>query len=279
MRTLQAALIASAGLALGSPVCAQQVHTVHAVIVGDTRSSLGKGAERSIQQMKDLLALIESTGKDIKDIKTGENKKDIQLHTVVVQGEGFSCTGINRAVANLPVSEGDTVLFYYAGHGRRSSQTGSKFPEFDCERVQNDQRSELALVIDTLVNKKPRLVIGIADACNRPSPVERKALTLPAIPGAGLRRLFLEGYRGKLMLSGVEPGGDAYYSTREDGAVGGFFTDQFLGAVGTVVSEHGASAQWKDVISKAIDKISGGAFGVFQHPQSDDSALVEERGS
>jgi hypothetical protein len=240
-RYLLCALGLSFFIALKTVECAYAAPApsrVIAILVGNTKNAeLGKSALTNINNMRMLLNY---------DIH-GAGKIDIDEFNVM--GAGFSCAAIERILAGKPdvsgkkldVSPSDTVIFYYAGHGYRvePAQASDKFPLLECSSIrtlsapelQPDKDLRFSWIMDKLFAMKPRLVIGIADACNVEVYAKGGAISrgVDYLPGEGARRLFLE-YKGMLSFSGSVPRGESYYYPPEQ-PDGGLFTNQLLNSI------------------------------------------------
>jgi hypothetical protein len=187
---------------------------VHFVIVADTADK-----DTGADSRGDLATVLEFSAR--------VTEAGIPVEVREVTGENFSCSSILSAVSELRVRDGDTVIFYYSGHGMRTPTSGTKFPEFACNRDGEASKASLSSVVDLVGTKKPRLIIAIADTCNeekRQSPT-RASFHEEGTPQnltRAMKHLFLE-YSGIAVLSAAIPGQLAW----GDGA-GSYFTRQFF---------------------------------------------------
>lgn len=249
---------------LSPPAMAQKVH---AVLVGDTNDfKIGDGVAGNLNLVRGLL-------------NAAKNGGQIDMEILVVSGDAFTCSNINKAVADLNVGPTDTVFFYYAAHGYRTAQTPTKFPDFDCKRPGDAAGASagMSAVVQTISDvKKPQFLIAIADTCNEllPSAPFAEGKSIAGVEPAAWRRLFLR-YKGKLLLSGVTPGPKQYswYWTGGPDA-SGVFTRQFLDAVrGTMqkVAEEGNPelARWSTIYRASIRNIIVDKTGKLQQPQGE----------
>jgi hypothetical protein len=162
-------------------------------------------------------------------------------------------------VQALNVDSNDTVLFYYAGHGFRRDTAQIIFPEFDCRRTIDATRAKLSDISDYIrTQKRPRLVLIVADTCNVVIP-EDSLVSAPAQPPqnlrkAALRRLFL-GYKGGISASGSTPGNPSWYMN--DGALaGGFFTNRLLRVIDQKINAQGINVKWQDIMADVTQPIA-----------------------
>lgn len=247
------AIIAGATLALGTP----------------ENPGIGRGVKHNVKRFEDMLEELRTTG-------------GIPVLKYVAVGRNFGCAQINKILAKLQLKSNDTVVFYYAGHGLRSEAPataggpGTKFPALWCTYPNgpNSQDLHFAAVVNKLYTMGPRLVIGIADACNRESlegPTARGGFFRYA--RASLRQLWL-GYKGVLMFSAAIPGEDAYYAAPRDqeAAAYGFFSQQLFDAIEqeVVAAEMPASPpEWETIAAAATKEIPVPQVNDVQHPQFD----------
>ncbi len=148
------------------------------------------------------------------------------------------------------------MFFYYAGHGFRRDGSQSQFPEFFCGGP-HDPTETLSQVVDTIKAKPARLIIAIADACNRitePPPAAAAAPSFANVDRKGaLLRLFKE-YRGTLVMSGAIPGEFSWYMTA-GASLGGFFTNQLLESINQNIVRSGARVGWEAIAADAVKPI------------------------
>ncbi len=219
--------------------------TLHAIIIGDTTDgTIGDGIKGNLAKIESLLKVMESSA-------------GITVKRYQVVDTNFNCKSIRQAVQNLAPGADDAVLFYYAGHGFRRDSTQTTFPEFDCRRSADPDQAQLSWVTSTLLDKKPRLIVALADTCNvpvAPTPTPATAsLNSPDNRTAGLRRLFLT-YRGMLTMSGAVPGTYSYYYNSGP-SLGGFFTNQLLTVLDQQANTKGDLVHWEEIAAAATQKI------------------------
>jgi hypothetical protein len=246
MRSYFLILFAAVCFCLGEPD-RSVAQTVHAVLVADTLDrKLGAGVAENRANIKSFLKNVQTL--------TGLN-----VASTEVAGADFNCKSIVSAIDNLNVSADDVVFFYYAGHGFRRDSSQTKFPEFYCRRTADpDEPDEtLSQAVESISAKRPRLIIAIADACNKETqPPPTVAAELPDLnvdrKGA-LLRLFKD-YRGTLVMTGAIPGEYSWYMTA-GASLGGFFTNQLLGAINQNINSSGAGVRWEAIATDATQPI------------------------
>src|SRR5580658_4738930 len=94
--------------------------TLHALLVADSNdATIGAGAQENNKNLQKWFLQAAS-----------------QLHMtpqiVVIEGAQFSCEIIDSSVGKLKAAADDVVVFYYSGHGFRTSIEQSRFPDFYC---------------------------------------------------------------------------------------------------------------------------------------------------
>ena len=130
-------------------------------------------------------------------------------------------------VSSIEVNPMDTVFLFYFGHGTRVDEN-SHFPI-----LKTKQDVKYTTLLNILLEKNPRLLIAIADACNTPTDFSESSLPVvtqianpdfskvgtPEMANAYLR-LFVEA-TGTLIVSSASPNQAAYY----DPELGGLYTN------------------------------------------------------
>ena len=218
---------------------------IHAILIGDTSdATIGAGVVSNLASIRGLLGAVQS-------------EAQVPVSFIEVKDGSFNCRAIWSAINALTIDRDDTVLFFYSGHGFKSSSSATKFPEFDCRRAADDARAELAGIVTAIREKGPRLVVGISDTCNKETmvtPGPTIASAAPAVDrGPGFRRLFLD-YSGTLMMTAAEPNQFAWY-VNGGPLSGGFFTNQLLKVIDSRVKRDGAKVRWEDISSDATRKL------------------------
>jgi GH25 family lysozyme M1 (1,4-beta-N-acetylmuramidase) len=179
----------------------------------------------------------------------------LNVASIEVAGASFNCKSIIDAIGSLTVSADDVVFFYYAGHGFRRDSSQTQFPEFYCS-APGEASETLSQAVDSIKAKQPRLIIAIADTCNRitePPPAAAQAPALAVDRRGALLHLFKD-YRGTLIMSGAIPGEYSWYMTAGS-SLGGFFTNQFLTAINQNINSSGPNVRWEAIATDATKPI------------------------
>jgi hypothetical protein len=261
-------VVALAAMLFSSATYAQQLH---AVLVGDTTDvRIGAGVEVNLDHLRSFF----------QDLRTaaGINVTIDEVKGDAKQPGGFNCTSILAVVSKLKASPNDVILFYYAGHGFRArphdgpaAAETSQFPEFACRFNQNDPPIGMEGVVRRFQQRqRPRLLIAIADACNRRyAPTVVPKAVLPPLGGPdlklALRRLFFQ-YKGTLLMSGSIPGEDSWY----DDNLGGYFSNQLMTALYRKINQLGSRVSWEEITAEAsVEMPIPYDPPTVQHPQID----------
>ncbi len=180
-------------------------------------------------------------------------------------GEGEDCSKdkLMGTLSSLACKKDDVILFYYSGHGTRSSQDKSEFPQMCLKYEGYEEENFVAVhtVVEELSKKDARFTLVVTDCCNNTAPgVSVKSLVskdggpisdedMNAI-ARNYRKLFLEN-PGMVVVTSSKKG-----QTSAGGeGMGGLFSIQFFenslyAAVTGVIP-----ATWNDVLKDTYDGV------------------------
>lgn len=252
-----------AGLLLALLLCIDGIasaQTIHLLTIADTNDlNIGTGTSGNTRRVADFINGAAA------EMKVTVSRQDIS-------GNGFSCRKITEAVSLMKAAPGDVVIFYYSGHGFRTDDNATKFPDLYCgEEAFSGGAPRLVNIAANLAKKGARLTIAIADSCNvlatQPLP-PRPAAAIASVPVSRekqYRKLFF-GHKGTLTMSGSIEGQFSWYMPEH-----GLFTDQLLKALDTA-TQPSRQGLWSEVLPLALAEIKvpyGKGTTIPQNPESD----------
>lgn len=241
-----------------------QEETVRVFLFGATQDDvIGKGVEKSLSLIKELLDELERTG-------------EIQLKRPLPYiGEQLTLESIEEVVSYLEKLEtelvDDTVILYFIGHG--FDNIGCDTPNLlfypTTRGITSDIWHQHSINLQQLHNRikylqnRPRLICTIGEAChtsittirnNRKYNIKKDkreydimgVSTIPLINPNHCKSLFTQSQGDILLYSSLE--GYPSYISDEDG---GIFTRAFIRAIRQVLS-HIDAIKWKDIYNMTI---------------------------
>jgi len=233
--------------------------TIHLITIADTNDlNIGSGT------LGNTLRVAEFVNRAAAEMKVTVSRQD-------VSGKSFSCNRIAEAVGLLKAGPEDVVIFYYSGHGFRTDDNVTSFPDLYCgEEAFTGSAPRLLNIAAALAKKGARLTITVADSCN-----VLATQPLPQLPGAATasipvsrekqyRKLFF-GHRGTLTMSGAVKGQFSWYTPQH-----GLFTNQLFNAL-DAATHPSKQGLWKDVTDLAgvVINVPYGAGTLPQNPAID----------
>lgn len=235
----------SAELSINSTTTA----TLHAFLVVDTNAD---DSSRAFQA--DLNAMNTLT-------ETIASHTGMMVNKLVFSGNNATFTQVLTGIHELVPGTNDAVVFYYSGHGGRTSSTPTPWPNLYFMKSAGENGLNLSDVFQRLTAKGPRLLLVMGDTCNSVIDIpSRTSFAHERSNGTattnGYRKLFAES-RAAILASGSQPGEFSYATTH-----GGLFTQQFIAGLNQLADDNPG---WSDVMNRATRPIS--VSGVQQHPQ------------
>ncbi len=174
-------------------------------------------------------------------------------------GKGNDCSNENlmNTLNSLRCNKDDIILFFYSGHGARSSQDKSEFPQMCLKYSGYEQDKFVAVhtVIEKLKAKGARFTLVMADCCNAVGPgVVAKSLmsrnggmiVYDKDMARCYRKLFLDN-KGLVAATGCKKG----QCSLGNDAIGGFFSDAFFGTALYKACRGEIPATWEKVLGTA----------------------------
>lgn len=194
--------------------------------------------------------------------------------------EQFNCNPqkLRECITNFKCGTDDIVLFFYFGHGGRSPQDRSEFPQM-CLGTDFSKQSQwipLEDVKNAIMKQNPRFLLVFGDLCNSSDPGispkygvlnSASASEINSTQKEAMKRLFLN-CRGSVIASGSTKGEYSwYYNIYPDG--GGFFTTAFQVELENYTSRN-ASVDWETLLGK----IKNGVVNLTQKIKNNDPDMT-----
>lgn len=204
---------------------------LHVIIVADTHSHTGDAAILELKHVtQEFVRVSEFTKMDLRQqVFQGVDNRDV----------------VWQAVKDLHVSSDDCVVFYYIGHGYRTSRKTTPWPYlyFSRESVNLDMQS----VLDEVIAKKPRFGLLLADCCNNVMDGVVRIALHPLFhhrrdPSMGYRKLFLQS-TGFVVIAASVAGGYAYCDD-----YGHCYSQAFWKALHTEIRQD--DPQWRHILDQ-----------------------------
>lgn len=217
--------------------------TLHAIVFADTQDrNIGIFDKQDFVNMTlELNTIASATGLQLKQYYY----KDAQCNN----------GNLVSLLSDIRTSSDDVVFFYYTGHGTRSTNDSSEFPQL-CLGSHNEQDFyPLEKVLRKLSALPARLKIVIGDCCNSIAPgvtskdyATKGPTVLTKDPVNAYCNLFL-GSEGTIIASGSRKGENSSTVSYADGnPAGGIFTVTLLEVMQTV-SQKGLDADWNNIFA------------------------------
>ena len=219
--------------------------TLHALIFtgnNDISEILREGINKSKEDMRT-------------ELKTIASSLHINYEEVIGSDALFNAQYLMDEISRLNPGSDDIVFFYYVGHGINKPEIDPIWPQLAFATSYNDISSKLISFSDItaqLEQKRPRLLIAMAEACNSTS--GRTEYYQDEILGLGslsfnqrdlerLKDLYLRS-EGTVVSSSSEPGQKSYVS-----AEGGYFSNSFI-EVEKELTSISSEADWQTLFEK-----------------------------
>jgi hypothetical protein len=191
---------------------------VHLIIAGDTQSNLRQQVQKDVSFMQNRgRALANELGKTYRPsffIEDHLTRSNLLSH---LDSKSFDAS--------------DIVIFYFTGHGFRTKDKQSKWPNLYFTK--NDTFMALDEIVERLARKNPQFALVIADCCNNYTYQPMPSVQYFSFESSShhtfhpkVAELF-KSSRGLLVISGAEPGGFSWSNDE-----GGILTAAFFEALG-----------------------------------------------
>lgn len=169
--------------------------------------------------------------------------------------KGDQCTNANlvQLLDKLRTDKDDVILFYYTGHGTRSREDVSEFPQMCLGSRYDDDFYPLENVQKRLEQQPARLKIVIGDCCNSITPgvsakqFESRSVTVLSREPVNVYNSLFVGNKGYLITSGSQKGETALGT-----AEGGVYTNCILNILKDIAA-RGMISTWENIMEQAQD--------------------------
>jgi len=219
--------------------------TLHAIVVADTLNQVNPGQEPSNiyadKDVKNLTAMFKVVAQ-----ATGLKLNLIVLDGQVIVPQGEGRKRVLATIEGLRPNSDDVVVFHYSGHGVMDHKRG-QWPEMELQGLETPSEGllQLSKVKYVLEQQNPRLLLVMADTCNKSDMTKRgRGEIIKLEPGTenAYKALFLQ-HRGVIIASGAERGQNSNGDTD-----GGFFTQGFLDSLQKEVRSPSAP-KWENIMT------------------------------
>lgn len=231
--------------------CAFAQGTLRSIIFADTNDDrIGLGIQNNLRWIQEEIDIIASC-------------IDMENRTAApLVYEQYKCNpqNLRQCIRNFKCGKDDIVLFFYFGHGMRSPQDISDFPQM-CLGTDASKQSQWVPLEDVkifLLKQSPRFLLVFGDLCNSADQfVSRKrgvlggalesasATKISNVQKEAMKRLFLN-CRGSVITSGSSKTEESWYRTDSEGY--GWFTKAFLDELESYTSET-TNVDWETLIN------------------------------
>ncbi len=216
------------------------------VIFADTDDShIGNGAVKSLNFVNTMLGEI-AAGIDIPEESMG-----------IFDGGDCSKTMLMKWLRSLECSDEDIIVFCYLGHGTRSVNDTSIFPQMCLGGNRDSDFVSLEALKNAIMEKDPRFALIIGDCCNSKDPnVSPKFTIMDAADNSytgemearNLRKLFLE-QRGCVITTGSKPGEYSWANNSLTDKSGMMYTTIFTQFFSEYTASTASNCTWDGFLS------------------------------
>lgn len=231
--------------------------TIHFIVFADTEdASIGTSCSQTLKYLQGNFL-----------VKLRRYIDNMDTKSYIYEGNGnFTRSKLNEAISSLSTSPNDVILFYYTGHGFNNGS--NDYPTLTLGRdgeALDERKKELLDVYNTLRSKSHRLLVVMAEACNKQASGTGISDNSPyEDDGSKFKTLFASS--GDYMISSSKRG-QASYS--QAGSMG-VFSRSFSEAMDEIASENSTtSATWPNLFRLISQKTVQRAaqLKISQNPQ------------
>lgn len=221
---------------------------IHFICFADTNDpKIGTGVKQNVNLMTYF----------VMQLATGLHMENDIEPLIIMQGVDCNNRNLHKVINGFECSKDDIVIFSYLGHGGRSVDDESEFPQMCLGSSDQSQFVPLEYVKDALSQKGPKFLLVLGDCCNNYSEaILPKANTLvTAGPtrmslsfSKALEAMFKDNY-GSVISAGCKKGEYSWVNSVD----GGFFTNGLLRGLDAYVGKSRNSYTWEEFLTGVRD--------------------------
>lgn len=252
--------IACIAMALCASLKAQ---TFHAILFADTKDDdIGKSTMLDLNSVSNMLVEAQSS-----------LKGKMEFVYYIYPDKYCSPQNLRKVLDNIRCQSDDVVFFYYSGHGVRSMQDTSPYPQMCLGQTNEAQMISVEGVDRALSQKNPRLRFVITDCCNSESEFVTPKLEIGkgnsmvnARRAGNYEKLFMGKY-GNMIFTSSKAGETSSCNNQ----IGGFFTYCLLAVLENAIQQD--VTDWQ-VIMDAVKESTVDLSSKRMHPVGDVNVSV-----
>lgn len=217
-----------------------QTPTFHSLLFLDTDDvSLGNSI---------LITEAQVTGFVEKVTKHSEMKSKVTL----VKGKSLSTEMLDSTISQIKVGDKDIIFFYFAGHGWNNSESEFPMLKMGGEGVTEENSRGLQEIYLRLLEKKPRMTLVFAEACNGSKSFKQKITPggeadhiIYNMSSNKVRQLFRQ-TKANILMSSSQRGQLSYSNS-----FGGYFSNTFYKTFEKMTAkEFLEEPTWEDILGE-----------------------------
>lgn len=248
----------------------KQLPVFHAILFADTNDrNIGKTTEFDLSRVSSMLLEAQSS-----------LQGEMEFKYYIYPGNYCNPENLRRVLNGINVNPQDVVFFYYSGHGTRSINDKSDYPQM-CLGLSSSRQSEMISLEGAdmeIAKKKPRLRFTISDCCNSVgegiSPkleISKGASVINNQTKANYKELFLKKF-GNVIVTSSRKGETSSCNLK----LGGYFTFCLLYVMEKAVKQN--VTDWntimKSTYNSTVNVSSGDMHPVYNVQISDKPVVV-----
>lgn len=188
------------------------------------------------------------------EVNTIASATGLKLKTYYYKDEKCCNKNLRNVLDQLKTNKDDVIIFYYSGHGARSVDDISEFPQMCLGSSNDSDLYPLEKVLKKLNEQPARLKIVMGDCCNgitpgvTPKNYETRSVTILSKEPVGFYNGLFSDNQG-FMIASSSKKGELSAGTKD---IGGIFTASFLSVMKYYASK-GMSTTWDKVMANTKD--------------------------